>query len=77
MTSTLNYSLDQLNSSKYVNIKILNPKKVNFDSKYILKELISIYTNFENNDKFCQSITKDQRSYSNDLFIKTIKLLEK
>ncbi|XP_073149096.1 probable ubiquitin conjugation factor E4 [Henckelia pumila] len=71
VASMLNYFLLQLVGPQRKSLSLKDPEKYEFRPKLLLKQIVNIYVNLERGDKennFAVAITKDGRSYNEQLF---------
>ena len=64
LTSFLNYSLNIFASPLGNELKLKNLNEYDFDPKFILGAILSIYSSFYDKIEFIESVVKDERSYS-------------
>lgn len=55
--------------------KIQNPERFYFEPKELLINLATMYVNMGDKEKFRQNVIQDERSYSDETFEKTCKIL--
>ncbi|CAD8174467.1 unnamed protein product [Paramecium pentaurelia] len=77
LANNLNYTLEQLNGKQAIQYKIQSLESVKFDPKLIMGNVIELYINFSQNEKFLMQVVKDDRCFSIELFQVTINLLDK
>lgn len=75
LVNNLNYTVEALNGQNALALKTKNMKKLNFDPKLILKCIIRLYLNLKNFESFLTTIIKDERSFNEKTFEKTLKIL--
>ncbi|XP_075482965.1 putative ubiquitin conjugation factor E4 isoform X2 [Primulina tabacum] len=71
VASMLNYFLLQLVGPQRKSLSLKDPEKYEFRPKLLLKQIVNIYVNLERGDEdnsFAVAITKDGRSYNEQLF---------
>jgi ubiquitin conjugation factor E4 B len=56
---------------------VKNPEKYNFNPKWLLKKIVTIYLHFSRETEFLRAVARDVRSYSHDVFIKTARILQR
>ncbi|KAE8223354.1 hypothetical protein CF319_g3599 [Tilletia indica] len=70
LAAMLNFNLDLLVGPRCQELKVKDPKKVGFDPKQLLRQILSIYLNLAAKAEFIQAIAKDGRSYRKEIFLK-------
>ncbi|CAD6888083.1 unnamed protein product [Tilletia controversa] len=70
LAAMLNYNLDLLVGPRCQELKVKDPKKVGFDIKQLLRQILSIYLNLAAKAEFVQAIARDGRSYRKEIFFK-------
>lgn len=74
LVTMLDYNLKQLCGSKCNNLKVKEPEKYGWNPKQLLSDLIDIYLHLDSpNDKLATAISRDERSYTKELFEDAIK----
>jgi ubiquitin conjugation factor E4 B len=77
LVNNLNYTIERLNGKNWKDLKLRNKEEFKFDPKGILKSIIEVYLNFIEHADFLQTIVSDERSFSLELFEKTMDILER
>jgi ubiquitin conjugation factor E4 B len=72
----LNYSLNVFASPLGNELKLKNLNDYNFNPKFILGALLSVYSAFYNHIEFLEMVVKDERSYKYDNFMRAKNLVE-
>ena len=72
----LNYSLNVFASPLGNELKLKNLNDYNFNPKFILGALLSVYSAFYNQIEFLEMVVKDERSYKYDNFMRAKNLVE-
>ena len=72
--TALNYSLDHL-VRRGVNYKIKNPERFHFEPRGLLVNVVTMYGNMSRLEDFRKNVVADKRSYSDETFEKTLKIL--
>lgn len=75
LVNNLNYTVEALNGQNAMALKTKNMKKLHFDPKHILKSIINLYLNLSHHEIFLETIIKDERSFNEKTFDKTIRIL--
>lgn len=74
LVTMLDFNLKQLCGSKCNNLKVKEPEKYGWNPKQLLSDLIDIYLHLDTqNDKLATAISRDERSYTKELFEDAIK----
>ncbi|MCO5590625.1 hypothetical protein L7F22_044596 [Adiantum nelumboides] len=77
LASMLNYNLDLLVGPRCQELKVKDPKKVRFNPKELLKQILSVYLNLAARHEFVQAIARDGRSYRKEIFEKACRIAQK
>ena len=77
LTGFLNYSLNIFASPLGNDLKLKNLSEYEFNPKFILGALLSIYSAFYDKPEFIESVVKDERSYKYDNFERAKNVVEK
>ena len=77
LTGFLNYSLNVFASPLGNELKLKNLKDYNFNPKFILGALLSVYSAFYDKEEFLECVVKDERSYKYANFSRAKRLVEK
>ncbi|CAK9186044.1 unnamed protein product [Ilex paraguariensis] len=80
VASMLNYFLLQLVGPQRKSLSLKEPEKYEFDPKQLLKQIVKIYVHLARGDKenvFPAAITKDGRSYNEQLFTAAVHVLRR
>jgi ubiquitin conjugation factor E4 B len=75
LAAMLDYFLVELAGPEMSNLKVKDPEAVNFDPKFLLQTLCSIYVNFGARGEFLQAIVHDERSYKQEVFVQSAQIL--
>ena len=75
LVNNLNYTIEALNGKNSLELKSKNMKKLNFDPKFILKCIVHLYLNLNQYPEFLNTVIKDERSFNEKTFEKTLKIL--
>lgn len=70
LAAMLDYNLDLLVGPRCQELKVKDPKKVGFDPRSLLSEILSVFLNLAPHDEFATAIARDGRSYSRETFSK-------
>ncbi|KAL9938868.1 hypothetical protein V8E36_002587 [Tilletia maclaganii] len=70
LAAMLDFNLDLLVGPRCQELKVKDPKKVGFDPKQVLRQILSVYLNLASKAEFVQAIAKDGRSYRKEIFYK-------
>jgi len=68
LAAMLDYNLVALVGPKYQELKVRDPKKLRFDPRALLSDMIQVFLNLSNQPKFVEAVANDGRSYSKELF---------
>lgn len=68
LAEMLNYLLDRLCGKRTRELKVSDPKAVEWKPRYVLKTLLCTYLNFSGQHGFATAVGLDGRSYSAELF---------
>jgi ubiquitin conjugation factor E4 B len=74
LSSMLDYNLDLLVGSKCQELKVKDPKKVNFQPRELLKKILKVYLNLAKKEEFIKAIAGDGRSYRKETFEKAVRI---
>ena len=77
LTGFLNYSLNIFASPLGNELKLKNLSEYEFNPKFILGALLSVYSAFYDKPEFIESVVKDERSYKYDNFERAKNVVEK
>ncbi|ESO87173.1 hypothetical protein LOTGIDRAFT_210561 [Lottia gigantea] len=77
IAAMLNYFLVHLVGPKQKNFNVKDKNDYEFKPQQIVSDICKIYLNLGENDDFCMAVSNDGRSYSTELFPKTIQVLQK
>ena len=69
LAAMLNYFLVALAGPKCSELKVKRPEAVNFDPKFLLRTLCTTFANFGNVEAFRVACVRDERSYSQQVFV--------
>ena len=70
LAAMLDYNLDLLVGPRCQELKVKEPKKVGFNPKHLLQQILSVYFNLAARKEFVSAIAKDGRSYKKEIFSK-------
>lgn len=70
------FLLHLVGKKKRKQLKVKNFDEVEFKPKQVVSVICDIYLNLDENRQFCESICRDGRSYSTDLFDSAVEVLE-
>jgi ubiquitin conjugation factor E4 B len=73
----LDYTLDTLAGPRCQELKVKDPKKVGFDPKQLLRQILSVFLNFAPRDEFAEAMARDERSYRRSIFEKAASIAER
>ena len=71
----MNFCLDSLVGQKGLKLKVNRPKDYNFDPRGLLSNILAMYANMSNQEKFLNHIVNDSRSFKNENFDKAVKII--
>lgn len=78
LATMLNYFMAQLAGPQSLELKVKNPARYNFEPKWLLKKIASIYLYFYHaSPDFAGAVSRDGRSYSHETFVKAGSILER
>lgn len=77
ISGMLNYFLEHLVGPKMGALKVNDFSHCEFKPKELVRGICKIYVNLGNNTDFCRAVSQDGRSYSRELFPRTVHILEK
>jgi ubiquitin conjugation factor E4 B len=72
LANLLNYSLNIFITPRGNEIKVKNLNQYDFDPKFILASILTIYSSFVNSEIFIEYVVKDERSYKYENFEKAL-----
>lgn len=75
--SMLNYFLQHLVGPKMGALKVKDFSEFDFKPQQLVSDICTIYLNLGNEENFCATVPKDERSYSPMLFAQTLRVLKK
>ena len=67
LAAMLNFNLKQLCGAKCKNLKVNNPKKYNWEPRWLLSHLIDLYLHLDS-PTLAEALANDQRSFSEEIF---------
>lgn len=76
LAAMLTFNLVQLVGPKCTTLKVEHPEKYHFKPRALLADVIKILLNLGQHAAFVESISRDGRSYSPQLFERTLSILE-
>lgn len=68
LAAMLDYNLVALVGPKYQELRVRDPEKFKFNPKVLLTDIIQVFLNLSDQEKFIQAVAGDGRSYSKQLF---------
>ncbi|WFC95118.1 RING-type E3 ubiquitin transferase [Malassezia brasiliensis] len=77
LAAMLDYNLDVLVGARCQELKVKDPKKVGFDPRSLLSEILSVFLNLSPHDEFAAAIARDGRSYSRETFSKAASIAQR
>ncbi|XP_064635023.1 ubiquitin conjugation factor E4 A-like isoform X2 [Lineus longissimus] len=77
VAAMLNYFLLHLVGPKRKNFKVNNLDELEFKPQELVSNICKIYLNLGKDDKFCQAVSRDGRSYSPELFVQARDVLNR
>ncbi|XP_053392708.1 ubiquitin conjugation factor E4 A-like isoform X2 [Mercenaria mercenaria] len=77
IAAMLNYFLLHLVGPKQRDLKVKDKNEFEFKPGQLVSDITKIYLNLSDNEEFCKAVSGDGRSYSEDLFQKAIKVLQR
>lgn len=73
----LDYNLDALVGPKCGDLKVENPEKYSWKPRELLKSIIHIYLNLEEQEEFAVAVARDGRSFKVEIFTRACEILSK
>ncbi|WFD19079.1 RING-type E3 ubiquitin transferase [Malassezia caprae] len=77
LAAMLDYNLDVLVGPRCQELKVQDPKKVGFDPKSLLSEILSVFLNLAPHREFVVAIARDGRSYRREIFSKAASITQR
>ncbi|PWN52986.1 hypothetical protein IE53DRAFT_373262 [Violaceomyces palustris] len=77
LAAMLDYNLDLLVGPRCSELKVKDPKRVGFEPRNLLRQILSVYLNLASRHEFIAAIAKDGRSYKKEVFLKAASISEK
>ncbi|KAL4402675.1 Ubiquitin conjugation factor E4 [Malassezia pachydermatis] len=77
LAAMLDYNLDVLVGPRCQELKVKDPKRVGFDPKSLLKEILSVFLNLASHQAFVEAIARDGRSYRRETFSKAASIAQR
>lgn len=77
LAAMLDYNLELLAGPRGSELKVKDPKKVGFEPRRLLQQILSVYLNLAARPEFVQAIAKDGRSYRKEFFDKAAAIASK
>ncbi|WFD25906.1 RING-type E3 ubiquitin transferase [Malassezia nana] len=77
LAAMLDYNLDVLVGPRCQELKVQDPKKVGFDPKNLLSEILSVFLNLASHHEFVVAIARDGRSYRREIFSKAASIAQR
>lgn len=77
LAAMLDYNLDVLVGPRCQELKVQDPKKVGFDPKSLLSEILSVFLNLAPHREFVVAIARDGRSYRREIFSKAASIAQR
>lgn len=73
----LNYNLAALVGPRCRELRVENPSEIGFNPRYLLKDVVEVYLGMRQEQPFPKALSKDERSYSPDLYRRAVAILKK
>lgn len=73
----LNYNLAALAGPRCRELRVENPSEIGFHPRYLLKDVVVVYLGMRKEPSFPKALSKDERSYSPELYRRAIAILRK
>ncbi len=70
LAAMLDFNLDVLVGPRCQELKVKDSKKVGFNPRHLLQQILSVYLNLATRKEFVKAIAKDGRSYRREIFSK-------
>ncbi|KAN0064334.1 Ubiquitin conjugation factor E4 [Thecaphora frezii] len=77
LAAMLDYNLDLLAGPRCQELKVKDPKKVAFEPRNLLRQILSVYLNLAVRPEFVAAIARDGRSYKRETFQKAASIAQK
>lgn len=77
IATIITYYIDKLIGSTVQDLKVKNKDKYSFQPRILLSEIIQIFIHLSVSDEFLHKIAADERSYSNEIWMKAARTLRK
>ena len=77
LAAMLDYNLDVLVGTRCQELKVKDPKKVGFDPRSLLSEILAVFLNLAPHDEFAAAIARDGRSYRREIFSKAASIAQR
>ncbi|TPX33649.1 hypothetical protein SmJEL517_g03534 [Synchytrium microbalum] len=77
LAAMLDYNLETLVGPKSQELKVRNPEKYRFNPKNLLTKLVEIYMHLAHRPEFVMAVSRDERSYKKESFIKAGQIMLK
>ncbi|CCU97361.1 unnamed protein product [Malassezia sympodialis ATCC 42132] len=77
LAAMLDYNLDVLVGPRCQELKVQDPKKVGFDPKSLLSEILAVFLNLAPHREFVVAIARDGRSYRREIFSKAASIAQR
>lgn len=75
LAAMLDYNLNALAGPKCQELKVRNPEKLGWEPRILLRDIIDIFVNLSTQEEFVRAVANDGRSYSKELFERTVKIV--
>ena len=77
LAAMLDYNLELLAGPRCQELKVKDPKKVAFEPRNLLRQILSVYLNLAVKQEFVAAIARDGRSYKKEVFQKAAGIAQK
>ncbi|WFD31009.1 RING-type E3 ubiquitin transferase [Malassezia sp. CBS 17886] len=77
LAAMLDYNLDVLVGPRCQELKVKDPKRVGFDPRSLLSEILSVFLNLAGHPEFAAAIARDGRSYRRETFSKAASIAQR
>ncbi|WFD06541.1 RING-type E3 ubiquitin transferase [Malassezia vespertilionis] len=77
LAAMLDYNLDVLVGPRCQELKVKDPKRIGFDPRNMLREILAVFLNLAPHDEFAAAMARDGRSYRRETFSKAATIAQR
>ncbi|WFC99121.1 RING-type E3 ubiquitin transferase [Malassezia yamatoensis] len=77
LAAMLDYNLEMMVGQRCQELRVRDPKKIGFEPRTLLKEILSVFLNLSDQERFAKAIARDGRSYRPELFSRAASIAQR